>query len=221
MASFTDTFSRPDPELVAALGAIPSANLGDAMGRQGVMHSRISPICKGVGVVGPAYTVSNYAKDNLMSHYAIKQAKAGDVLVISTGGHMESAGWGELMTQSAMVKGLAGVIIDGGVRDLDDLVKLKFPVYAACITPQGTVKATPGSVNQPIVCGDITVSPGDIIVGDSDGVAVVPVNEASHILAQAQQVIEKEAGLREKVLKGETIYDMFELHKLLPSQEKT
>ena len=215
MTCCTDDFPRPDPELVTKLSKIPCANLGDAMGRKGVMHSRIKPVCSGAGLAGPAYTVVNYAKDNLMSHYALKYAKAGDVLVIVTGGHMESAGWGELMTQAAIVKGLAGVIIDGGVRDLNDLTELKFPLYAACITPQGTVKSTPGSVNQPVVCGDILVSPGDIIVGDDDGVAVVPAKDASEVLTQAQQVIKKEADLRERVRKGETIYDMFELDKIL------
>ena len=210
-----DSFPRPDQKTIAKFSKIPCANLGDAMGRKGIMHSRIKPICSGVGLAGPAYTVANFAKDNLMSHYALKQAKAGDVLVISTGGHMESAGWGELMTQAAKVKGLAGVIIDGGVRDLCELKELKFPVYAACITPQGTVKSTPGSVTQPIVCGDILVSPGDIVVGDDDGVAVVPASEAAEILSQAEKIIQKEADLRKRVLKGEAIYDILSLGNTL------
>jgi 4-hydroxy-4-methyl-2-oxoglutarate aldolase len=210
-----DNFPRPDSETVAALGAIPTANLGDALGRQSVMHSRIKGVYGGCRLAGPAYTAKNHPKDNLMSHYALAHASPGDVLVIDTGGFREAAGWGELMTLAAKVRGLGGVIIDGGVRDAAALAQMRFPVFAACRTPLGTVKAIPGSINQPVLCGELIVNAGDIVVGDDDGIVVVPAERAEAALKQARAIAAKEEALRQKVKRGESLYALFGLGKLI------
>jgi len=216
MENIRDNFQRPDPDLVAALGEIATANLGDAMNRQGVMHSRIKGVFKGIRMAGPAYTVKNQIRENLMSHYALKHAEPGDVLVIDNGGYLEAAGWGELMTLAARIKGLAGVVVDGGVRDSAVLEAMRFPVFSARITPKGTIKHMPGAINGPVVCGDLPVHPGDILVGDDDGVAVVPLGRAEAVLEQARAIQIKEKGLRERINKGESLFDIFGLGELLP-----
>jgi 4-hydroxy-4-methyl-2-oxoglutarate aldolase len=208
-------FPRPNQGVIEALGKIPTPNLSDAMGRSGAMHSDIKGVFPEARLAGPAYTVRNYAKDNLMSHYALKHASPGDILVVDNGGFKESAGWGELMSRSAKVRGLGGIVIDGGTRDVPELRELKFPVFARCVIPEGTVKVTPGSINCPVNCGGLTVCPGDVVVGDDDGVVVIPREQAELILEKARAIIEKEKSIRERILAGETIYDILNLDKFL------
>lgn len=210
-----DEFPRADPNVIEGLANIPTPTLSDAMGRYGGMCSEIKGVFPSAKLAGPAFTVKNYAKDNLMSHYALKHASPGDILVVNNGGFKEAAGWGELMSTSAKVRGLGGIVIDGAVRDRLQLAQVKFPVFARCVIPEGTVKVTPGSINYPVSCGGITVCPGDVIVGDDDGVVVIPREGTELILEKARAIMEKEKHIRERILNGETIYDILNLDRFL------
>jgi 4-hydroxy-4-methyl-2-oxoglutarate aldolase len=206
---------RADAKLVSALGKISTATLSDAMGRAGAMCSLIKGVFPGARLAGPAYTVKNCVKDNLMSHYALKHASPGDILVVSNGGFFEASGWGELMSTAAKSRRLGGVVIDGGVRDVIALKELNFPVFARGFTPEGTFKSTPGSVNVPITCGGITVCPGDAIVADDDGVVVIPRERAACVLEESKKTLRKERDIRRRVLAGESLFDLFGLEAYL------
>lgn len=208
-------FTRPNPEVIKALGELPTPILSDAMGRAGAMDSQIRGVFTGARLAGPAYTVKNYAKDNLMSHYALKYAAPGDILVVDNGGFFKAAGWGELMSLTAKMKHLGGIVVDGGVRDRQSLAELGFPVFARNVIPEGTVKTTPGSINVPVNCGGITVCPGDVIVGEEDGVVVIPGGRAELVLEKARAIVEKEKVLRERILAGEVPFDILKLRKYM------
>lgn len=175
------------------------ANVGDAMGRFGIMNHRIKPINNpGVQLVGSAITVRTRAADNLMIHMALNVAQAGDVIVVEVQGSPLNGLWGGLMTAAAIEKGLAGVVIDGGIRDMAEIRDSGFPVFTRAIIAAGGDKEGPGEVNVPISCGGVPVSPGDIIIGDEDGVAVVPKAEAKEVLERVVTI----KALEEKKLKA-------------------
>ena len=146
-----------------------------------------------------------------MSHYALKHAQPRDILVLDNGGYYEASGWGELTSVSAKAGGLGGIVVDGGVRDLEKIVKIRFPVFSRCITPEGTAKLNFGEINCPVNCGGVTVRPGDIVVGDDDGVVVIPYEAAKDVLETAKAILEKEAEIRRRLEDGETIFDMLNL----------
>jgi 4-hydroxy-4-methyl-2-oxoglutarate aldolase len=206
---------RPDAEQIQAISRIPTPNISDALGRDGGMHSRIRPVFSTARLGGPAYTVLNYPKDNLMTHYALKSANPGDVIVVDNGCGIHGSGWGELMSIAAKVRGLGGVVIDGTVRDVDELSKIGLPIFAAGITAEGTVKVSPGGINCPVSCGGISVSPGDVIVGDENGVVVVPRWRLKEVIQTALAISEKEKTMRQRILNGETIYDILNLGQYL------
>jgi 4-hydroxy-4-methyl-2-oxoglutarate aldolase len=155
------------------------------MNRFGAMHPRIKPIATPIKMVGPALTVRTRPADNLMAHYATHIAMPGDVLVIDAGGLETNSIWGGLMTHTAKKKGLAGVVIDGAVRDSATIRQLGYPIFARAVSPMNGHKDGPGEVNVIIQCGGVQVKPGDIIVGDDDGVVVVPREDAEIILEKA------------------------------------
>lgn len=206
-----DTFARPAPGIIASLGRIPTATLSDAMDRTGAVCSSIKGAFQGARLAGPAYTVRNFQKDNLMSHYALKHALPGDILVVDNGGYYEASGWGELMSMSAKARGLGGIVVDGGVRDRERIEEMQFPVFARCITPEGTVKLNPGEINYPVNCGGVTVRPGDIVVGDDDGVVVIRYESAEEVLEKSGAILEKESEIRRRLGDGETIFDILNL----------
>jgi 4-hydroxy-4-methyl-2-oxoglutarate aldolase len=208
-------FDRPDPELVQNLSKLPTPNISDALGRQGGMQSRIRPVFPEARLAGPAYTVLNYPKDNLMTHYALKHASPGDIIVVDNGCGTHGSGWGELMSLAASRKGLGGVVIDGTVRDVDELAEIGIPIFASGVTAEGTVKVTPGGINCPINCGGLAISPGDIIIGDNNGVVVVAYGRIAEVLETSSGIKQKEKIIREKVLNGESLYDIFGLEKIL------
>lgn len=162
-------------------------------------------------ICGPALTVQTYRADNLVIHVALNLARPGDVLVIDAGGICDTGLWGGLMNQMARQKKLGGIVLDGGVRDCQELVASNFPVFARAISPQGGFKASPGSVNVPISCGNVPVLPGDLIVGDADGVVVIPFEKMEEILGKSLDVVRKEKELRERMENGETLYDLLNL----------
>jgi len=210
-----DTIDRPDTDLIRAFTQLSTPNISDALGRNGGMDSRIRPAFPGARLAGPAYTVRNYPKDNLMSHYALKNAQPGDVIVVDNGCGTHGSGWGELMSMAAKVKALGGIVIDGTVRDVDELEKIGIPIFAAGVTAEGTVKVTPGGINCPITCGGVCVLPGDVVAGDENGVVVVPGQRAKEVLETALAISEKEKALRKRILNGESLYDILNLGQYL------
>jgi RraA family protein len=177
----------PAPALVAAFSEMAAAPVADCMGRRCSMRSEIRLLSPRTGrtMAGVALTVKTQPNDNLMIQAALDLAKEGDILVVDNGGERACALVGEIMLSYAKFKKLAGVVIDGPIRDLDCLEELGLPVYAVCTIPGGPTKVGPGEVNVPVTCGGLNVNPGDIILGDADGVIVIPREEAPALLEKA------------------------------------
>ena len=182
---------RPSPELVAAFRGKASSNVADAMGRFRFMDPGIQART-GLGLSGPAVTVNVRPGDNLMVHKALEIAVPGDVVVVSTNGNVTGAVLGELMGHTAVGAGLGGVVVDGAIRDVDGLSAMGLPVFSRSVTPGACDKDGPGEINVPISCGGAVVMPGDIVVGDRDGVAVVPLAEAADVLRLVEALEERE-----------------------------
>lgn len=205
--------TRPSyAELIAAVGKLPTALLGDAMGRNNVMTAAIQPLSPHWRVAGTAYTVACAAGDNLALHVALHRAQPGAVLVVDTGEEVDYGFWGELMTLDAIQSGLAGLVIDGGVRDRSILAELDFPIWCRSINPRGTKKEQPGAVAVPVRCGGLLVNPGDVIVADADGVAVIPGPQLPTVLAQAEARSEQETAVRRRIAAGERLADILHLN---------
>ncbi len=218
MFRFVRNFTRHPTEVIKLFEDLPTTIISDVMGRSGAMDSGIKPVSDQMRVVGTAFTVKTYTSDNLMCHLAIKLALPGDVLVIDADSYLDAAIWGELTSLSAKVHNLAGVIIDGAVRDRTDLQQLGFPVFARGIVAAGTFKVNLGEINVPIACGGLTVHPGDLIVGDADGVVVVPQAQLDPIAKAARAQVAKEEEYRKKILAGEILYDVLGLERYLRDQ---
>jgi 4-hydroxy-4-methyl-2-oxoglutarate aldolase len=207
--------SRPDAEAVKLLGELGVATIHEAQGRTGAMSPYMRPIYLAARASGPAVTVSCQPGDNLMVHAAVEVCQPGDVLVVVTTSESTDGMFGDLLGTSCQAHGVAGLFIDAGVRDTTELTEMKFPVWAKAISPQGTVKASPGSVNVPVVCAGMLVNPGDVIVGDADGVVVVPRAAAAEVAKAAQQRIAKEEKTRQRLAKGELGLDFYGLRAKL------
>jgi len=200
---------RPDREVVAAFEGIPSTVASDVTGNvRFAMDSGIEPLVGSVDLAGTAVTVQVEPGDNLIIHKAITLAEPGDVLVVDANGYTETGHVGELMCASCQANDLAGLVIDGAVRDSADIVEMGFPVYTRGVHPKGPLKQDPGSINVPITCGDVAVEPGDVLVGDDDGVAVVPGDRARSVLNAAREKLVAESETRERVDAGEYLYDL-------------
>jgi 4-hydroxy-4-methyl-2-oxoglutarate aldolase len=210
---------RPKKEVIEGYRELATGNICDAMGRYGGMLAFIKPILEKCKMVGPALTVKIYPADNLMLHKATEVAKAGDVLVVDAGGFPDMAILGDLLCLVCKTKGIEGIVLDGGVRDIEGIRELGFPVFAKGIIPVGPLKDSPGSINVPIQCGGMPVMPGDLIVGDPDGVAVVPRARIQEVLEKGRVIVEKEQKMRERIQKGELIYDILNLGKLLQRED--
>ncbi len=206
---------RPDPETVRLLGELGVATVHEAQGRLGLLRPYMRPIYPSAKVAGPAVTVLCHPGDNLMIHAAIEVCRPGDVLVVATLSDSTDGMFGELLGVSCRAHGVAGLIIDAGVRDTTDLTAMQFPVWAKAVSAQGTVKASAGSVNVPIVCAGASVDPGDAMVGDADGVVVVPRQAAEEIAKLGDQRRAKEEKSRERLSKGELGVDFYGLRAKL------
>ena len=200
---------RPEDDVVSSFEGVPSAIIADVTdGTRNAMDAGIDPLYRGATAAGTAVTVEATPGDNLAIHKAITVAEPGDVLVVDGGGYTETAYLGELMCTSCQAHGVAGIVVDGAVRDRSEISEMEYPVYARGVNPQGPFKNDPGSVNVTVSCGDVTVDPGDIVVGDGDGVAVVPADEAEAVLERAREKLAAEADLRERAENGEYLYDI-------------
>ena len=182
---------RLGDELVAQFQGLASSTVADAMGRFNFMDAGMQPRT-GLALSGRAVTVNARPGDNLMVHKALQLALPGDVIVVSTGGNTTSAVFGELMCRTAIAQRIGGIVVDGAIRDVDGLTSLGFAAFSRSVSPGSCDKDGPGEINVPISCGGTVVQPGDIVIGDRDGVAVVPREHAADVLAAARQLIDKE-----------------------------
>ena len=183
---------RVDADIVAQAAAYPSSILADVAGRRGAMSGRIAPLAPTMRLAGPAITVEVRPGDNLMIHAALAIAQPGDVLVIDGKGDLSSALMGEIMSQQCVALGVVGVVIDGAVRDSEAIRALGFPMFAAGLNPNGPTKSVSGRLNHPISIGGVSVSPGDLVVGDADGVTVIERDKAAAMLPLAAEKVAAE-----------------------------
>lgn len=209
------TIARADPAHISQLGSAGVATVHEAQGRSGLLRPHIRPISAAARVAGSAVTVLCGPGDNLMIHAAIAVVRPGDVLVVSTFSESTDGMFGELLARSCIAHGVLGLVIDAGVRDTTELTELGFPVWARAVSAQGTSKVIAGSVNVPVVCAGASVAPGDIIVGDADGVVVVPRDSAPAVAAAVDQRLAKEAKTRERLQAGELGLDIYGLRAVL------
>ena len=185
-------FERVPPEVVRKAGTFAASILADVAGRRGTLDGRIAPLSPAMRLAGPAFTIEVRAGDNLMIHAAISMARPGDILVIDGKADRSCALMGSIMINTCKKLGLGGVVIDAAIRDSDELREMGFPVYAVGTNPNGPTKFVPGRINWPISCGGIAVHPGDLVVGDADGVVVVEREKAASLLELAAQKVADE-----------------------------
>lgn len=209
------SIERADPATIDALAPIGTATVHEAIGRRGYVGPHITPIQRGARIAGSAVTVSSHPGDNLMIHAAVEVCRPGDVLVVANTAPSTHGMFGDLLATSLMSRGVRGLVIDAGVRDTHDLREMGFPVWSRHVSCQGTVKATPGSVNVSIVLGEQAISPGDVICADDDGVVAVPMGEADRALEQSRARLANEEETRARLRAGELGVDFYGLRDKL------
>jgi len=198
-------FERVSPAVVQRASAFPASTLSDVAGRHGTLDGRIAPLLPSIRMAGPAFTVEVRPGDNLMVHAAISIARPGDILVIDGKGDRTCALMGSIMINACRKLGLAGVVVDAAVRDVEELRELGFPVFSAGANPKGPTKFGPGRINWPISCGGEAINPGDLIVGDADGVVVIGREQAESLLELAAAKVAEERARIADILGGRNL----------------
>ena len=194
---------------------LPLGNICDANGKSGAMDCGIAAIDPGRKMIGFAYTCKGHPGDNLALHNAMLHAPEGSVIVADFGGYTKGGHFGEMMATACMCKGIKGLVIDGSVRDRDDIAALGFPVFSRGVCPNGTVKETIGELEGPVVVGGITVETGDLIIGGGDGVVVIGKSDIETVIEKAEEIADKETRIAARLRGGETTVDVYRFAKLI------